>query len=74
MGISKGLNPVMILVGAGAGLIVLGIFNQMTILGDTNSANLASGTSTVSQGLPLVGVGVFLALTAVALKAANAFN
>ena len=61
-------NPVYILVSIVVALIVLGIFGAMSILGAQNSANLASGTSLISQALPLVGVGIFVALIGLAMK------
>ncbi len=66
--ISTGLNPVMIIIGLVVGLIVLNIFNGMTLLGANISANLASGTSTLAQTLPIVSIGVFIAIIGLALK------
>ena len=68
LSIQKGLNPVFILVGVTIGLIILAVFGGMTLLGATNSANLASATDVLSQTLPIVGIGVFVGIIVVAMK------
>lgn len=62
-------NPVFLLVGVVVGLIVLTIFGGMAIVGAQNSANLGSATGLISQALPLVGVGIFVSLIGIAMKA-----
>ena len=62
-------NPIFLLVSVVVGLIVLAIFGGMAIVGAQNSANLASGTSLISQALPLIGVGIFISLIGIAMKA-----
>ena len=62
-------NPIFVLVSVVVGLIVLAIFGGMSIVGAQNSANLASGTSLISQALPLIGVGIFVSLIGIAMKA-----
>jgi hypothetical protein len=49
-------------------LIVLAVLGGMSLLGANNSANLASATSTLSQTLPIIGIGVFVAIIGMALK------
>lgn len=68
MAIAKGLNPVMILIGATVGLVVLGIFGGLSIIGAQNSANLASSVAILSQSLVIVGVGVFVGLITMAMR------
>ena len=68
MSIGKGMNPVFILIGLVVGLIVLAIFGGMSLLGANNSANLNSARSTLSQTLPIVGIGVFVGIISAALK------
>lgn len=68
LAIQKGMNPVMILIGLVVGLLVLGVFGTMTLLGANTSANLASATSTLAQTLPIVGIGIFIAIIGVALR------
>jgi len=68
LAIAKGINPVLILVGATVGLIVLGIFGGLSILGAQNSANLASSVAILSQSLVIIGVGVFIGLITMAMK------
>lgn len=68
MAIQRGMNPVMILVGVAVGLIVLGIFTTLSVLGAQNSANLVSANSILSQGLVIVGVGVFIGTVSLAMR------
>jgi hypothetical protein len=68
LSIKEGINPVLIIVGTVIGLIVLAVLGGMSLLGANNSANLASATSTLSQTLPIIGIGVFVAIIGMALK------
>ncbi len=58
----------MILIGLVIGLIVLGIFGGLSVLGANNSANLASATGILSQTLTIVGIGVFIGIITTALR------
>jgi len=62
------LGPMGSLISIGIGIVVVVLFAGLSIVGTQNSSNLISATTTISQFLPIIGLGIAVSILGAVLR------